>query len=524
MTWPAARIAAQESSRIGQAVALRIGRQLSGAGINAGSILAASDPALGPDLTLDAASLTGTGTTLSPRSWERGAGAWSVVVVLPAVMDAGRAQDIAARLRRGALVEVLVSAGAADIGGYLRFGLGVLSAVTSTGPRVLTLEVYDLLYALRSRPYASLDGSGLPQTRLFHDLAGTETTTASNWINGSSTSLTLTNAAGFETIGGTGALRIEDNDGAVIYLTFTGKSGNTLTGVSTTAQLGTTSSKNAASGNTAISSVYFDDHPLIIALQLLCSTGTGSNGVYDVYPVQSGFAIDQGWIDLERIRSVKREILTPETGAYDWRFAIDDPVPDGLVWLSSLLSESGIGLCTRQGQIAAWAAQSLASYDLPSFTITDDMIDGYVDVHWYDPACKFSYNRVQIDSAANSAESILPVTVLPARDEIIYNLADQIRDNEIKVRTMLAGLLADWCHYPPEVVRLTLRGALHGLAEGDVGTLTTARARGRLVSTSDGYSARAAMITEYHADPISGRTQITLMITPSSPSDDYAAN
>ena len=50
--------------------------------------------------------------------------------------------------------------------------------------------------------------------------------------------------------------------------------------------------------------------------------------------------------------------------------------------------------------------------------------------------------------------------------------------------------------------------------------LTTARARGRLVSTSDGYSARAAMITEYHADPISGQTQITLMITPSSPSDD----
>ncbi len=524
MTWPDERIAAQNATRIGMAVALRIGRQITGAGISSGTILAASDPGLAPDLSLDPGSLTGTGTTLTPRSWERGAGAWEVVVVLPAVMDEGRARDIASRLRRGALVEVLVSAGAVAIDDYLRFGLGVLAAIKSTGPRVLTLQVYDLLYALRSRPYASLDGAGLPQTRLFHDIAGTETTTASTWTNGASTTLDLTDATHFETVNGIGVLRVEDNDGTPIYLTFTGKSGNQLTGVSTTAQLGTSTAKNAASGKPAISSVYLKGHPLRLALRLLCSTGAGTNGAYDVQPVQAGFAIDSGWIDLQRFESVEREILVPGSGSYEWEFAVDDPVADGLLWLSSLMSESGAGMSIRQGQIAAWSAQSLASYDLPSFAITDDMIEGFVEVDWYDPGSKFSYNRVQIDTVSNNAESLLPVTVLPARDEIIYNLSALVRSNETEVRTMLAGLLADWCHYPPEVIRLTLRGALHGLAEGDVGTLTTARARGRLASTSSGYSARAVMITEYEADPIAGRTRITLMTTPSSPGDDYATN
>ena len=520
MSWPQHRIDAMAGASQPMAIALRIGRQITGAGVG-GTLLAASDPSLDPELALDAASLTAISTVLTAREWSYGSGAFSVVVVYPSVVTAGRVADIAARLRRGALVELLASAGGSAIGDYLRFGLGVLAGVRSVGSRALELRVYDLLYALHSRPYAELDASNLPQTRLFHNIAGTETTIASNYSAGAS-SLVLTSSANFSTVDGTGIARFVDNDGNTVYGTFTGVSGATLTGFSGGA-LGT-SDADAASGNAAISSVYLNDHPLLIALKLLCSTGAASNGPYDVYPTQAGFSIDQSWIDLERFRTVKREILTPGSGSYSWKFAVDDPVPDGLLWLSSLLSESGAGLCIRQGQIAAWAAQTLASYQWSDFDITDADIDGFVICDWYDESAKFAYNKVQIDTATNNATSIQSVTTLPARDEIVYDLSELVRDNESAVRTMLAGKLADWCHYPPERLSLTLRGALWGLAVGDVGYITTTRARGRLASTSDGYSRRACMIAEYAPDPIAGTTAISLLITPDRPSDDYADN
>lgn len=521
MSWPASRIEAMRDTRTTMQVALRVGRQISGAGVSNATILLSSDASLSPDMLLHSGSLTAVSTKIDVREWSYGSGAWSVVATYPGVLDAGRVQDIAARLRRGALVEVLVSAGASDIDDYLRFGLGVLAEVRSIGSRALELEVYDLVYALKSRPYATLDASSLPQTQLFHDLAGTETTISTDYTAGAG-SLVLTDATNFETMDGTGVCRFEDNDGNVVYGTFTGVSSNTLTGF-TGGVLGT-SDADADAGKAAISSVYFSAHPLLIALKLLCSTGDGSNGVYDVYPVQAGFSLDEGWVNVEHFRSVKREILTPASGGYTWTFAVDDPVPDGLLWFSALLAESGAGLAVRQGQIVAWAAQSLASYDLASFEITDADIVGYPTCDWYDPSAKYSYNRVYIETYTTRSSSVLDGTVLPFRDEITYDLSDVVRSDESDVRLMLAGLLADWCHYPPEILSMTLRGALWGLAVGDVGFITTERCRGRLASTSDGYERRACMLVEYNPDPIAGTTVIRLAITPDRPSDDYADN
>lgn len=491
------------------------------------TLLIASDPAISPDLLLDLGSFEPVGTKITPRSWVYGSGAFTLTVLFPTVEEYNvRFQDFARNLRRGPLAEVLVRLGGGagvPLSDYEAFSLVIISEITCVGPNTLQVTFYDVLYALRSRPYAALDASNLPQTRLFHDIAGTETTTTTTWTNGSSTTITLTDASNFVTMNGTGIARFYDDDDNPIYLTFTGKSGNQLTGVSTSPQLGTASSVNVTAGNTAISSVYFNDHPLTIAERMLVSTGTsGSNGTQDVYALQAGFAIPSSWVNTSRFRLVRTKILTPSSGSYAWEFAVDDPVQDGLLWLTKMLAESGCGLHVRQGQISAWSAQSLASYDLPAFSITDDHIIGVPVSQWWSQEYPFSYNRVEIQTNGGSAESVLATTSLPANDEIIYDLSGLVRDNETQVRNLLAANLADWCHYSPEEVKLTVRGAFHGLAVGDVGFLTTSRVRGRLVSTRNGYSQRACMLIAYKPDIVAGTTSMTLSITPNDPADDYA--
>lgn len=49
------------------------------------------------------------------------------------------------------------------------------------------------------------------------------------------------------------------------------------------------------------------DHPLALALQFLVSTGTGSNGVYDVLPEEWGLGIDKSRIDVAGIEQVMQE-------------------------------------------------------------------------------------------------------------------------------------------------------------------------------------------------------------------------
>lgn len=93
--------------------------------------------------------------------------------------------------------------------------------------------------------------------------------------------------------GGLLYLRIEDE-----VISYTGVTGTDFTGC-TRGLMGTMPAPHA-SGTEVRNLVFLQGNPLTLALQILTSTGDGSNGSYDVLPACAGLAIPVQFIDVER--------------------------------------------------------------------------------------------------------------------------------------------------------------------------------------------------------------------------------
>jgi hypothetical protein len=72
-------------------------------------------------------------------------------------------------------------------------------------------------------------------------------------------------------------------------------------------------------------------HPVDIALRVLLSTGTGSNGVYDVLPARHGLGIPQALVDVGTFVAVKADLSSTDL----FYFAIDQAESDAKAWLEA---------------------------------------------------------------------------------------------------------------------------------------------------------------------------------------------
>lgn len=506
-------------------LALRVSRNASGGGTGAPWLIA-SDQRLNPDMMLLPRTLQLSPSSVSLQSWAYGCGALSVEAILPDVAMAGRGTSggyPGAVLRRGALVELLITtSGGGLISDYEPLRLGVISSVRSTSKQTIRIEMWDIIQALRSRPFPELDADDLPQTRLFHGLAGTETTVAQPYIAYIG-ALVVTSLDGFETVNGTGLAVVSGDGGGTFYVTYTGTAAGPtrLTGVSTV-DLYDTVQDSAAAFNTVRSAVLLEGHPLTIAERLLVSTGvTGANSAYDVNPAAAGFALDYTWIDDGTFRDA-RTIMTPASGVHEWSMLIEDPIEDGYLWLQARLAQAGAWLCQRQGQIAAFAIEAPNARQIGyAFEIQDRDIIGQPEVEWYNTETPDAYNRVTIATLAGESNNDRPVTVLPARDEIVYDLSDVVITNDTAVQNSMFDRLGRYCTSLSEVVTLTIAG-VWGLAPGEWGTLTTERVRGRLSSTYSGYTDRRVLLISVTENPLSAMSSLKLVVMPEGDSDDYA--
>ncbi len=95
-----------------------------------------------------------------------------------------------------------------------------------------------------------------------------------------------------------GVLYVRIGDEAISY---TGKTGTTFTGC-TRGALGTVAATHAT-GDEARNLAVLQGNPATLALQILTSTGAGTNGTYDVLPKCCGLAIDQTLIDVAKFES-----------------------------------------------------------------------------------------------------------------------------------------------------------------------------------------------------------------------------
>lgn len=106
-------------------------------------------------------------------------------------------------------------------------------------------------------------------------------------------------------------LRIDDE-----IISYTGVTDTTFTGC-TRGLLGSVAAAHT-SGTDCANLIYLAGNPLTLALQILLSTGAGTNGPYDVLPACAGLAIDQQYVNVAKFENQR------DTWIGAWNFTFEE--------------------------------------------------------------------------------------------------------------------------------------------------------------------------------------------------------
>lgn len=265
-------------------------------------------------------------------------------------IDAGR--WAVASLPRGAACEV--NAGLSSAPFAERIILGQSRDVSGIGPQSI-VSGWGALSLCISRPQARVAPS-VNDAALFAncDDDGNALALSSAFNFGTDTTLQFASAPPFErdTSSGAGAVLITPSSGSPYIVTYTGISGNNLTGVSTSAVHGTSGS-SANAGDLVQEVCWIQRHPVDMARRILVSTGAGTNGIYDTLPESWGLGIPEHLIDIAGFTDVSTQLNTAlASGTHIVRTVATSPQGPALAWLQSELNRYGLWLCQRQGQIS----------------------------------------------------------------------------------------------------------------------------------------------------------------------------
>jgi hypothetical protein len=253
--------------------------------------------------------------------------------------------------RRGSACEVRATAAG---GGFSeRIILGQARDVSGVGPQSI-VSGWGALSLVISRPEAA-PAPSLNDAVLFANCQpdGNALALSSPFNFGSHTTLQFASTPPFQReTGRPGAVLITPTSGDPYVVTYTGVSGNDLTGVSTSAIFGT-SGTNAGAGDIVQEVCFVDRHPVDMALAILTSTGTGTNGTLDTLPQSWGLAVPVDLVDVQGFVDAKTALnASLASGTYALHTVATTPQGPPLQWLQTELARYGLWLCTRQGQIS----------------------------------------------------------------------------------------------------------------------------------------------------------------------------
>lgn len=279
-------------------------------------------------------------------------------------------QSVTASLPRGSAAVVEMKIGSVILPEPIM--VGQVRDVSGIGPQSV-ISCWDALSLVISRPEMAVSPS-VNDAMLFSQTdpdSGHTDTLAANFNFGTDTTITLSSAPTMEReTGRPGAVLITPSGGGDPYIvTFTGTSGNDLTGVSTTAIYGTTGS-NASIGDAVQEVAYINRNPVSMAIRVLTSTGTGTNGANDTLPASWGLGVPIDLIDVQGFIDCV-SATAPASGAAAVHTVATSPQGPALSWLQSTLQTYGMWLCMRQGQISIRPALDYYRH-FPAFVMTLD--------------------------------------------------------------------------------------------------------------------------------------------------------
>jgi hypothetical protein len=444
---------------------------------------------------------------ITPVSWVPVGGTWSVEI---AWSDPHRAITMCPR---GAIVSLYCT-----MEGYReRMAIGIVRNLTGS-PGAWRVECQNITSGLTSRLTDNAD-----EIRLFHDLNDGDTTVAANYTAGDPT-LVLTDASGLEKDSDAGALYcvlVTDNGGTQFYVIGT-LAVNTIT-ITTAGAFGTTDA-DADAGNAVTACAYIAGHPLDVMRKLLIS-GSAMGSVWDTLPAAWGLMLDGGWFGHGDINDVRDDVVVVPAGSYRWDLVFSAPLTSPWSYLQNLLSQAGIWLTMRQGEIVFRAACDPGSPPLGSVGSIGprSLATGKVPAwswQWQaqEFAAEYAMTRVLSGTGSTTDPPILLLTVesYPMEYEALYDLSGVVWSNEAAIRGEVGDRLYPFAIYPPEAFSLALRGwAAAAWCEGDYVTLDLADwLVGRQTAASRTYGGALAMVLEAAPDLSGDASRVRVIVFP----------
>ena len=436
------------------------------------------------------------GGVLTMQTWTASIGAASFTL-------AGDATELLRCVPRGSFVRIWAGWQGLAPSAYEQIWTGRVEQIRWEAG-VWAVSCLDLGAALQSRPTRQVLYS-----QLFYGVGDTTTVGPTAYAVGDTT-LEVASTVGFEReTGGRGAVLVEPASGSPFYLVWTASTATTLTVVD--ADYHGTTRHSAALGRPVSEVALLEGHPAHIALKVLTSTGTGTNGLYDLLPVSWGLGLPWGLIDLA---DVGRTVAVVGAEDMDWQVIVSDQVDDGYAWLRGLLSLGGLYLTTHHGRLTIRAVESpSARTAYQTWRLrASDVVDARLAYDPYSDDVPTEYADTTVESATGQTSSTfsissetLPMSPLQTRD-----LSSVIWATESDQRDGLLSRLEAWDRRVPE--RLSWEAPMRWAAAA-VGDRVVVELDG-LPSRFGSLFGREGMITSIDVDWNLYRVSVVVQISP----------
>ena len=464
------------------------------------------------------------GTSVTPQRWSVSFGSFAVRFV-------GDIREIIPWIRRGQLATLECKIGGST---WNRLNIGQVQSIT--GKRTnWTVQFRDFLATIQNtyRAEAGIKTGGVhvSEFQMFWD-AGRSTTTT-GWTSGATT-MNLASGSWFrEPTSGSALARCFPNGGSdYFYVKFTGHGSTSITGVASTSHpVGTTAEVNLISGDVVEYVPWLVGLPWSIMAKILTSTGVGTNGGNDKYPLSwsVGGGLTHGVFDEDDAR-LNRQVVKRSDGssAYSWSFPVLVPWVNGINDYMSISTKVGQWAVQRQGCMTWRAATDPNGIDMgyhPPIMghIKDRDIQEIISHEIYSTSYNQIYanSKIKFDPSSTMTASRAYLNdqapALPARYQISRDMSENYNpdvsgDHRDDMASGDLKRIKCWDFYPSEKLHLRLNLSFAGLCAGDVVEITSDFLYGMYMEPGQHYNRTRAMVLSCSYDFMRSQSVVSLGI------------
>lgn len=447
------------------------------------------------------------GCRLDPRGWHTTFGA-AVFEVLGGDSAATSGLGWLQAMTRGTFVAIYAGFEGWDEADFEQIFLGQIRNVSGVRPS-WRVECIDIFTAFRTRVTRANNN-----LHLFSSLS--TTTVSTNFTFGVDTALEVGSTSGFEkTTGMSGLLYVTPSGGDPYYLSYTGTAAGPtrFTGVGTTAELGT-SGANLAPGDTVQEAAWVYGHPVNVLRALLCSTGAGTNGAYDLAPATWGLGINDGFLDHDDIDDTET-LVQPSSGSWEFHAYALAKTEDAWAWMAERMAEVGLFFAMRQGLLTIRPALDTQTAGAV-LAIDDDDIEAITAYTAWDEghAPEYQLVRVQASSGVGTDSTNSDAATMPSGGLAIVDVSPYVFSNASAVEAELLDRVQEHLLGVPESITVRCAGLrLAQLCPGDVVEFSSTRTDSRRAGSA-GWSSEPALVVEVTPDWMGGTVTLGLLIYP----------